>query len=750
MKLQIKHTTIERIGVHSESTFTIKTNALSFSILSSGLYTDPEMAIIRELSCNAYDAHLAANNEKTPFEIHLPNELEPFLSIKDYGTGLSDEDIQGKMVQTLDENNTINRVGGLYTTYFDSTKTDSNDFIGALGLGSKSPFSYTSAFEVISRHQGKKRTYAIFLNEEGIPSVALMAEINTDEHSGLEVKIAIKKDDFYKFKTKTATALKYFPIKPKVIGALQFEFDPIPTYNIKTKDWMISSSNYYNSSIIAVQGNVAYRVDADQIREKLNEKLNEFIRYSNIVVFFNIGELEVSANREEIRYDKRSVDAIVKRIEKINIEFTQEVEKKIGKVNKKYWYACIELNELSRNLFNKSDIIRSFVNPKKVKNKNLKRYIENNGNINYSRLLGYELLRYTINGYRVKSTKLKRSVISALFEPSGDTLVVINDLKKGAIKRLGEYLIDNSYNEAIVIRQRTDPIPKFNDNKKPIKYEGFKKEFNRLKKELGNPDIYKLSEITTEPEKSSASRELTFYEYDGMISNRTSYINGNDKISWKKTIHKLEDGGLYIPIKYASTPSLIDSQEKLIPLKLNVVTDTIDSIWFLIDSYNDINDTNYTIDDLYGFPGSVCKKTKKLNNWVNLFDFGKDILPKYMNEIIFHKSKQLTSPILGAKEAIKYKDFVNNVKELDNGSAFKQAIMPLIESQEKYSKKILDKIDTITILYQNLYKDQTINSTTFYDDSAFDKYPMLTLVDSLCYGTTWSTLFDYIKLIDKE
>ena len=137
MKIHQEQIDIERVGVQTENSFTIKTSAAAFDILSAGLYTDPIAAIIRELSCNAYDSHVAANKVDTPFQIHLPNSLEPFLSIRDFGVGLSDDDVLH-----------------LYTTYFESTKTNSNDFIGARGLGSKSPFSYSKSYEVISRFDG--------------------------------------------------------------------------------------------------------------------------------------------------------------------------------------------------------------------------------------------------------------------------------------------------------------------------------------------------------------------------------------------------------------------------------------------------------------------------------------------------------------------------------------------------------------------------------------------------------------------
>ena len=154
--------------------FRIRNSAKAFNILSSGLYANKIKAIIRELSCNAVDSHVAAGKGDVPFEVHLPNALEPHFSIRDFGTGLSHD-----------------QVTNIYTTYFESTKTASNDFIGALGLGSKSPFSYTDNFTVTAIKDGRKGIYSAFINGEGVPSIALMMEEQTDEPAGVEIKFSV-------------------------------------------------------------------------------------------------------------------------------------------------------------------------------------------------------------------------------------------------------------------------------------------------------------------------------------------------------------------------------------------------------------------------------------------------------------------------------------------------------------------------------------------------------------------------------
>ena len=92
--------------------YSIKASAKAFKILSDGLYSDKIATPIRELSTNAYDAHVPKGNIHTPFDVHLPS-MQAWFAIRDYGIGMSKQELQTT-----------------YTTYFDSNKTHSNDFVG--------------------------------------------------------------------------------------------------------------------------------------------------------------------------------------------------------------------------------------------------------------------------------------------------------------------------------------------------------------------------------------------------------------------------------------------------------------------------------------------------------------------------------------------------------------------------------------------------------------------------------------------
>ena len=136
MKLADRTLEIHSSGIKSANQFSISQNAKMYKILSDSLYSDKIMAVIRELSTNAYDAHIAAKN-KNSFKVTLPTQTNPSFKVRDFGTGLSQTDMEE-----------------LYTTYGASNKNDSNDFVGCLGLGSKSPFAYTKSFSSVSFYNG--------------------------------------------------------------------------------------------------------------------------------------------------------------------------------------------------------------------------------------------------------------------------------------------------------------------------------------------------------------------------------------------------------------------------------------------------------------------------------------------------------------------------------------------------------------------------------------------------------------------
>lgn len=311
--------------------FKIKASAKAFSILSSGLYANKIRAIVRELSCNAVDSHVAAGKADTPFDVHLPNDLEPWFAIRDYGTGLSHE-----------------QVTSIYTTYFESTKTDSNDYIGALGLGSKSPFSYTDNFTVTAIKDGKKGIYSAFINGQGVPSIAQMMTEDTDEPAGVEVKFSVNdRYDFSKFRDEARTVYTYFKLRPVVTGYKEFEFKDV---DYDTKDIVPGVHSYkHNHRSVAIMGNIAYPIDvpnADKVLGDLRSLLG-----CGLELHFAIGELDFQASREGLSYIPSTIEAIKSKLEDVNAALTVVLAKEADAISNLWERAIFLKNKRDSGLW---------------------------------------------------------------------------------------------------------------------------------------------------------------------------------------------------------------------------------------------------------------------------------------------------------------------------------------------------------------------------------------------------------------
>lgn len=307
--------------------FRIRNSAKAFSILSSGLYANKVRAIIRELSCNAVDSHTAAGKQDTPFDVHLPNTLEPWFSIRDYGTGLSHE-----------------QVTQIYTTYFESTKTASNEFIGALGLGSKSPFSYTDNFTVTAIQNGVKGIYSAFINAAGVPSIAQMMTEATDEPAGVEVKFSVNdRYDFDKFRQEARHVYTYFKLRPVVSGSAGFEFINV-AYDTEN---IIPGVHSYKDSrrSIAIMGNIAYPIDIPQADTSLGD-LRNLLNYG-LEIHFAIGELDFQASREGLSYIPQTVASIKAKVEAVNTALAVVIAKEADAIDN-LWERAHFLNSKKR------------------------------------------------------------------------------------------------------------------------------------------------------------------------------------------------------------------------------------------------------------------------------------------------------------------------------------------------------------------------------------------------------------------
>ncbi len=318
MKLAEANGVVERDGITGESGFQIAATAKAFEILSSKLYSDIPRAIIRELSTNAHDAHVEAGKADQPFDVHLPNYLEPWLEIRDFGPGLSPEAVKS-----------------IYTVYFASTRSASNEFAGCLGLGSKSPFAYSDAFTVTSYVDGTAYIYSLFKNEKQQPSITLMSQGVTTEPNGVAIRIAIKQHDFSLFIEAANKVYRYFKVKPNVKGT-PIDFTR-PTPDMIGDGYEVRSISKYESSVLSVvMGQVCYKVSQINLHEY------GFGSGSQIEIHMNIGDCATAASREELHMDAVTKTSIGNKLDKILADLRVRMKAEMDKMDTTLEKVCIQ------------------------------------------------------------------------------------------------------------------------------------------------------------------------------------------------------------------------------------------------------------------------------------------------------------------------------------------------------------------------------------------------------------------------
>jgi hypothetical protein len=310
VKIESRGTEVEIFGAETEEqVFSIATTAIAFETLSARLYSDRVTAIIRELSCNAYDAHVEAGCKKKPFELNLPTPLNPEFIIRDFGNGMDDAQIMS-----------------LYCTYFASSKQGTNKQIGGFGIGSKSPFSYTDGFTVISRQKGEKRIYSAYINENKVPAVVRLSTESTTEVDGLEVRFPVAVKDAREFENKAKTALEFF--------------DPLPTVNrpqfqVRKHEYDLEGSNWKvrkcpdtgEGNVRIIQGMVPYELKGLEGVELTAAEQN--VLTMPIDIFLPIGTLSPAATRETLTNDKHTLAKTKKVLAAVYEDLVNKVEEQL-------------------------------------------------------------------------------------------------------------------------------------------------------------------------------------------------------------------------------------------------------------------------------------------------------------------------------------------------------------------------------------------------------------------------------------
>jgi hypothetical protein len=336
MKVNTQKRDIQSGGLIGRKNFTVQAGAHIMAVLS-GLYTKPVHAMVREYLTNMYDAVAALRRkhpkaEILPAVLSLPTSLSPELVFKDFGIGMSCETVMD-----------------IYSQYGNSTKNDSNLEVGGFGLGSKTAFCYNngSTWTIESRYEGKKHIFMASIGEEGIPFLAHVSSADTDEHSGVTIRIPILRTDVGECYEAAEEYVPYFTLPLTVEGDRRIEeITKKVEYTVRGDTWGIrKAANQYHSGREwrIVMGNVPYDINWYDL--KLPGSYSDF--YGNdFDLFVPIGSVDIVPSRDALKMTDRTRATILAAIKGVVAELQVMLTTQIQSAPT-YWDALVAYTNLN-------------------------------------------------------------------------------------------------------------------------------------------------------------------------------------------------------------------------------------------------------------------------------------------------------------------------------------------------------------------------------------------------------------------
>lgn len=289
------------IGGLAPESFGVEDNAEFYEMLSSTMYPNKKLAVVREVLCNSWDAHLMVGKTDVPVKVTITDKEMVF---KDFGPGIGREQIIK-----------------IYCTYGKSTKSHDGKQTGGFGLGSKSPFAYSKHFTVTSCHKGLRTLYAASrgsVETQGKPDFRpMVADIPTDE-TGITVTIPLMSaNDRPSFETLVRDLAFLGGIKCELNGKL------LPVASYEKAEWPfvllshreIGQHHGHNNGLYVRYGAVVYPVDLNDENIKPIIKEAKFLAslcsHYGVVLMAQPNTIGVAPSRETLSYTDKTVQTIV-------------------------------------------------------------------------------------------------------------------------------------------------------------------------------------------------------------------------------------------------------------------------------------------------------------------------------------------------------------------------------------------------------------------------------------------------------
>lgn len=723
MKLVQEEYEIEKDGDLKESAFGINLQDSPFilDILRNKLYTDKIGAVIREYATNAYDAQVAAGNADRPFDVVLPNALDLSFSIRDYGIGLSENDIRE-----------------IYVKYGASTKRMSNDYIGQLGLGCKSAFAYTDIFQIYSFFNGIEYQYSAYIDETKIGSIAKIQDRPTTEPNGVKIIIPVKRNDVYEFSNTASRILSFFKVKPNVKGNSQFQFKEIENSgSIKISRSTINS----NHPSGAIMGNVYYPLDNLVLNFTGTKKL---IFDSNVIINLDIGEASVAANREGLEYKddiKKIIEDEFSEIEKYSKDIIQkdiddqtslmDARCKLYHYRNNYNYIAT-IAKANNFTWNNIDLKTDYL-------------FERNTNTAFVNTITFSHLKYSLN-YKKSKLVTANSYYDYLqyyLNHGNKTLLLIQDNDFKSQIKIHKFLTDNNVSQIHVLKfnndaDRDEIFKEWHLDHYKIEYLSklpvpptVKRAVTKNRKhhvKCFNMNEFGKDKFTTNRNDPTLLERLSYWNNIG-----STYFKENDSFDITKDTHMLYCVIDRFDIMHPDG-SIMSPQEFLNKYIKNI--------------YNMAQDVDF--DSIIFVKVAEYEKNKaKFATYKNFFDYHKELILKFISSNYIDIAHVWLSRSL-YPFTFKHKDIhnriCNKIDDMTNIPVSFQNIYNMMNNITTGNKNIVRTNNLVDKCYDLAPTEKIIDDYITEFNQFIAKYPMLKYIND---AISANEIIEYIELVDK-
>lgn len=543
------------IGEIQNNRVGIDVNNINFitSLLTSNLYSLPIESFLRETIANAWDSQVEANNTNTPILVRITkieDTDDATISIRDYGTGLSPQ-----------------RFNEIYKNIGSSTKRDSNNYIGCLGIGRFSCLSVSNTVSIKSYYNGKCYSYLMYKDGETL-NIDLLNTIDTQYNNGVEISVRVENVFYERTHIIKGLALLCYFEQIYVDTDVQCLEPFIKRFNERQIHEFYSfkvCSLPEVSGIHCLMGNILYPLNnVDILKEQ-----------PDIAITCDIGELDITPNRENLRYSNKTKECLQDKINLVQDEILSYLKKQL---NKSYatvdsYITDISSDYVSLQLWNfETYVIQVYFNRQVLSDNNIVNFCTIRGVAVPSDFLSWynQVMNYTVPGsfctYIYRNSMFCKPESMRLKHLLSYNLKYLDEPFKNTTKQYFKQFLDHRTTIFIrksqvvveykkLLRQlcklglnsKTKTFPK--DSLRLI-FEDLKAIFQSIK-ELNNKDVPKAWLQSLKEEKAKEHRSCILYK----LENGRGYIDGtNESKITTDSSHNLQ--------YYLKTPNTVVYAEK--------------------------------------------------------------------------------------------------------------------------------------------------------------------------------------------